>query len=309
MNFPHALRLTRLRFVLLAAVLAVAGLFAAAAQIASATPSRAAAGPKPTIVLEHGAWANSASWDGVVRRLQAAGYPVDVPPNPLQGLAFDPAYLADFLQSISGPIVLVGHSYGGFVITNAATGNPQVKGLVYDDAFIPAAGDTPESLSSAMPGSCLTPAALSFVPYPGAPSGDADVYVKQSVFPGCFANGLPASEGAALAAEQQPQTGGVRQRLACHQGGPGRQRILPGIQTVSLCRRARAEGTWSGLPAVVLQARQVPDEGGGQCHGDAARDDRKPTPPPPPARPAVPAIVDNVAHCHHQGQPRYWAQR
>ena len=124
-------------------------------------------------------------------------------------MSSDSAYLSDFLSTISGPIILVGHSYGGFVITNAATGNPQVKALVYDDAFIPAAGDTPASLSSAKPGSCLTSTALNFVPYPGAPSGDADVYVKQSVFPGCFANGLPASEGAALAAEQQPPVASI----------------------------------------------------------------------------------------------------
>jgi pimeloyl-ACP methyl ester carboxylesterase len=159
-------------------------------------------------VLVHGAWADSSSWNAVVEELQSLGYTVDAPPNPLRGVPEDSAYLSDFLSTISGPIVLVGHSYGGFVITNAATGNTQVKALVYDDAFIPAAGDTPGSLSSAKPGSCLAVAdpstVLNFVPFPGAPSGDADVYVKQSVFPGCFANGLPAREGAALAAEQRP---------------------------------------------------------------------------------------------------------
>jgi pimeloyl-ACP methyl ester carboxylesterase len=158
-------------------------------------------------VLVHGAWADSSSWNAVVEQLQSLGYTVDAAPNPLRGVSGDSAYLSDFLSTISGPIVLVGHSYGGFVITNAATGNTQVKALVYDDAFIPAPGDTPLSLSSAKPGSCLAvdpSTVLNFVPYPGSPSGDADLYVKQSVFPGCFANGLPASEGAALAAEQQP---------------------------------------------------------------------------------------------------------
>jgi pimeloyl-ACP methyl ester carboxylesterase len=81
-----------------------------------------ATGATPTIVLEHGAWADSSSWDRVIRRLQLLGYTVDVPPNPLRGLPGDSAYLADFLKTISGPIVLVGHSYGGAVITNAATG-------------------------------------------------------------------------------------------------------------------------------------------------------------------------------------------
>jgi pimeloyl-ACP methyl ester carboxylesterase len=95
-------------------------------------------------VLVHGAWANSSSWNAVVERLQELGYTVDAPPNPLRGVSSDSAYLADFLSTISGPIVLVGHSYGGFVITNAAAGNAQVKALVYDDAFIPASGDAAE---------------------------------------------------------------------------------------------------------------------------------------------------------------------
>jgi len=208
MKFPHAARLTRMRFGLLAAVLAVVGLFAATAQIASASPSRAATGPKPTIVLEHGAWADSGSWNGVVQRLQHDGYTVYAPPDPLQGLAYDTATLKDFLGTIPGPIVLVGHSYGGMVITNAATGNKNVKALVYDDAFIPAQGDTAGSLSGARPGSCLAVAnpatVFNLVPFPGAPKGVVDAYVKPSVFPGCFANGLPASEGAVLAATQRP---------------------------------------------------------------------------------------------------------
>ena len=219
MNMPHASRRTRLRFIL-PAVLAVGGLLAAGTQIAAAAPTRAAptrvaaaahqrdAAPKPTIVLVHGAWADSGSWNAVVRRLQSAGYTVDVPPNPLQGLSYDTATLTDFLSTISGPIVLVGHSYGGMVITNAATGNPNVKALVYDDAYIPAQGDTLEGLTGAQPGSCLAVAnpatVFNFVPFPDAPSGVVDAYVKASVFPGCFANGLPATEGALLAATQQP---------------------------------------------------------------------------------------------------------
>jgi pimeloyl-ACP methyl ester carboxylesterase len=215
MNMPHAPRRTRLRFILPAAVLAVGGLLAATTQIAAAAPTRVAAAahqraaaPKPTIVLVHGAWADSGSWNAVVQRLQGAGYTVDVPPNPLQGLTYDSATLADFLSTISGPIVLVGHSYGGMVITDAATGNPNVRALVYDDAYIPAKGDTLQGLTGAEPGSCLAVAnpatVFNFVPFPGARSGVVDAYVKASVFPGCFANGLPASEGALLAATQQP---------------------------------------------------------------------------------------------------------
>src|ERR1700727_2640134 len=138
MKFPHAARLTRLRGGLLAAVLAAAGLFPATAQIASASPSRAAAGPKPTIVLEHGAWADSGSWNAVVQRLQHDGYKVYAPPDPLQGLKYDTATLKDFLATIPGPIVLVGHSYGGMVITNAAalTRNTAIQALVFIAAFI-----------------------------------------------------------------------------------------------------------------------------------------------------------------------------
>src|SRR6185369_12330117 len=135
----------------------MAGLVIPLSQIAAAGTAESAAagdGPKPSIVLVHGAWADSGSWDGVIQRLQADGYTVYVPPNPLQGLAYDPAYLADFLHSISGPIVLVGHSYGGAVITNAATGDSQVKALVYVDAFAPAQNQTLAQLLGAYPGSC-----------------------------------------------------------------------------------------------------------------------------------------------------------
>jgi pimeloyl-ACP methyl ester carboxylesterase len=217
MHLPFAARLTRPRLIILAALLAIAGLLIAVAgqtgpahaATGRATQASAASwggGPKPTIVLVHGAWADSGSWNGVIWRLQAAGYTVYAPPNPLRGVSYDSQYLADFLAPISGPIVLVGHSYGGFVITNAATGNPNVKALVYDDAFIPAQNDTLLGLASAVPGSCLNPASSFIrVPYPDPPvTGDVDLYVKASVFPGCFANGLPPAEGAVLAATQRP---------------------------------------------------------------------------------------------------------
>jgi pimeloyl-ACP methyl ester carboxylesterase len=156
--------------------------------------------PKPTIVIEHGAWADGSSFADVVARLQKDGYVVDVPPNPLRG-ATDPAYLASYLATITGPVVLVGHSYGGFVTTNAATGDKNVKALVYVDAYIPAQGDTINSLNAQFPGSLLTPAALSFVPSAG---GVTDAYVQPSMFRSIFANDLPASEAAVLAATQEP---------------------------------------------------------------------------------------------------------
>jgi pimeloyl-ACP methyl ester carboxylesterase len=123
-------------------------------------------GPKPTIVLVHGDWADGSSWSAVISRLQRQGYRVVAPPNPLRGPTEDAPYLASYLQTIPGPIVLVGHSYGGFVITNAATGNPNVKALVYIDAFVPDVNQTLAELSS--PESCLDPAtAFNAVPFSG----------------------------------------------------------------------------------------------------------------------------------------------
>ncbi len=193
----------------LAAAAGLAVTVAAAASTRSLVASHHGSGPRPTIVLVHGAWANGSSWDGVVRRLQADGYTVDVPPNPLMGLDFDPAYLADFLHSISGPIVLVGHSYGGAVITNAATGDKQVKALVYVDAFAPDQGQTIGQLVSSVPGSCVVAAdpttLFNLATYPGAPSRTcSDAYYKQNLFPSCFANGLPLREARVLAATAEP---------------------------------------------------------------------------------------------------------
>src|SRR6202035_3429921 len=186
---------------------AIAGLAIPLSQIASGRTAGAPAagdGPKPSIVLVHGAWADSGSWDGVTQRLQADGYTVYAPPNPLQGLPSDSAFLADFLHSISGPIVLVGPSYGGAVITNAATGDPQVKALVYVDAFAPAQGQTLDQLLASVPGSCAVPANLNVVPFPGAPAGVGDAYITQSAFPSCMADGLPAVQAKVLAADQAP---------------------------------------------------------------------------------------------------------
>ena len=194
------------------ASLTVAAVAILPSQSASVHAARTSQQPKPTIVLEHGAWASGSSWDSVVQRLQHAGYTVDVPPNPLRGLPSDTAYLASFLTSVTGPVVLVGHSYGGAVITDAATGNANVKALVYVDAFIPDQGETVLKLSGAQPGSCLAaspPTVFNFAPYPGSPAKDVDLYVKPAVFAGCFANGLPAEEGVVLAATQRPLAASV----------------------------------------------------------------------------------------------------
>ena len=150
-----------LRWLVVTAMIAVASVVAiptlASAHLSSSGQAHIVSGtPKPTIVLVHGGWADGSSWDQVISILQREGYTVVAPPNPLRGLASDSAYLESYLSTISGPIVLVGHSYGGMVITNAATGNPNVKALVYDDAFEPAAGETVAELTFAKPGSCLS---------------------------------------------------------------------------------------------------------------------------------------------------------
>lgn len=172
-------------------------------------------GVKPTIVLVHGAWADGSSWDQVIPLLQQEGYTVDAPPNPLQGLASDSAYLSSYLSSISGPVILVGHSYGGAVITNAATGNSNVKALVYVDAFEPAAGESLQQLTFAKPGSCLTGGGtlsnvFNFVTNPSQPAGDYDLYLKippgtdYAGFDACFATLVPPQEAAVLGAVQRP---------------------------------------------------------------------------------------------------------
>ena len=162
-------------------------------------------------MLVHGARADGSSWAAVTEKLQHQGYTVDVPPNPLRGVASDAAYLAAYLGTIlgtiSGPIVLVGHSYGGMVITAAATGNANVEALVYIDAFIPDTGDSAGSLTAAEPGSALLVAdsttVFNAVPIPDG-GGNADLYVQQPLFPAMFVAGAPARQAAVLAAGQRP---------------------------------------------------------------------------------------------------------
>jgi pimeloyl-ACP methyl ester carboxylesterase len=172
-------------------------------------------GSRPTIVLVHGAFADSSSWDEVIPILEHEGYHVLAPPNPLRSLSGDAAYIASFLKTIPGPIVLVGHSYGGMVITNAATGNPNVKALVYVDAFMPAAGESAQQLAFAMPGSCLEGGGklsnvFNMVTNPSQPSGDPDLYIKfdaNTEFTGwdaCFANYVQPTQAYELWAGQRP---------------------------------------------------------------------------------------------------------
>jgi pimeloyl-ACP methyl ester carboxylesterase len=156
---------------------------------------------KPTVVLVHGAFADASGWNGVAARLIRDGYPVLAPANPLRGVTADAAYLASILATLSGPLVLVAHSYGGMVITNAATGNANVKALVYVAAFTPDKGDTLLSLQTKYPGSKLGETALDFRPYG---TGLVDGYVKHEVFREVFAGDLPRATTDLMWAGQRP---------------------------------------------------------------------------------------------------------
>jgi pimeloyl-ACP methyl ester carboxylesterase len=211
MTMSRHLAAPRIRSLLLipAVLLLVSGLLAGAlfGSSAHAAPGGRPAAAKPTIVLVHGAWADSSSWSGVISRLQRDGYPVLADPNPLRGLASDAAYLSAFIQQrTTGPVVLVGHSYGGAVITDAATADPTVKALVYVDAFAPAQGESVLGLQSTVPGGPDPGSLFDTVVYPGAPAGDADLYLKTPVVLQDFASGLPAAQAEEIAVTQRPVT-------------------------------------------------------------------------------------------------------
>ena len=194
------------RVPLIAPVLALVALLSLGAGGPAGAKLQAGQRPRPTIVLVHGDWADASSWNGVIERLQDRGFTVVAPPNTLRGPSQDAPYLASYLQSIPGPIVLVAHSYGGFVISNAATGNPNVKALVYIDAFVPDENETLAGLTAGT-GSCiLSNNAFNQVPF----SGGLDLYLRWEAnppyagFTECFANGVDEETAAVLAAVQRP---------------------------------------------------------------------------------------------------------
>ncbi|WP_055593410.1 alpha/beta fold hydrolase [Streptomyces hirsutus] len=202
MSAVHGIRRPTRRLYSAAAGFAVAALCAVPAAPASADGG--AGGVKPTVVLVHGAFADGSSWNGVTKRLQRAGYPVVAPANPLRGLASDAEYIQSVLKSVQGPVVLVGHSYGGSVISEAAVGDAQVKALVYIAAFAPAAGESSLELSNKFPGSTLGPT-LNNVPFPLPGGGTGtDQYIKAEKFHDQFAADVPRSVTDLMAATQRP---------------------------------------------------------------------------------------------------------
>lgn len=177
-----------------------------AATLLSSVPATAiAAEPAlaPTIVLVHGAFADGSSWNGVIRILKHDGYNVIAVANPLRSVHADAQYVANILRTIQSPVVLVGHSYGGSVISEAATGNANVKALVFVAAFAPEAGETVAGLSGKFPGSTLGPALAAPIALDG---GAHDLYIRQDVFHAQFAADVSAAEAQSMAAAQRPVT-------------------------------------------------------------------------------------------------------
>jgi pimeloyl-ACP methyl ester carboxylesterase len=157
---------------------------------------------KPTIVLVHGAFAESASWDRVIDSLAGAGHPVIAAANPLRGVAADAAAVGDLLRAVDGPVVLVGHSYGGMVISNVPADAGEITGLVYVCAFAPEPAETCFTLAGRFPGSTLGDAVR---PVP-LHDGTTDLYIITERFHTQFCADVPAPEAARMAATQRPVT-------------------------------------------------------------------------------------------------------
>src|SRR3954469_20686122 len=184
----------------LAALLSLSALFllTVSTQAGSAAASRAA---KPTVVLVHGAWADASGWSQVTERLQKDGYRVIAPANPLRSLHGDAAYLQSVLAQEKGPFVLVGHSYGGAVITNAAAGSSDVRALVYVNGFAP---DTGEDILHLAGEGSLVPSSIEFKGYPPFGAIDIDIYIKPENFHETLASDLSRKDAAVLAVTQRP---------------------------------------------------------------------------------------------------------
>jgi pimeloyl-ACP methyl ester carboxylesterase len=189
-----------------------------------------------TVVLVHGAFAESASWNGVIERLQAAGVEVTAPPNPLRGISQDSAYVASAIRQIPGPVLAVGHSYGGAVISNAATGLDNVVGLVFVAAFAPDEGERLGEVSATSRDSILGTAQVP-LQYP-TPDGTAtEVAVDPAKLHAVFAADLPEKEAAVLAATQRP----VADLAFTEPSGPPAWKSLPSWTV--LATQDKAAGT------------------------------------------------------------------
>jgi pimeloyl-ACP methyl ester carboxylesterase len=156
----------------------------------------------PTIILVHGAFAESASWDRVIDSLLSRGHPVIAAANPLRGVAADAAAASNLVRAVDGPVVLVGHSYGGSVISNVAADSGEIAGLVYVAGFAPEPGESAFTLSGRFPGSTLGDA---LQPVPRS-DGTTDLYITTERFHDQFCADVPVPQAARMAATQRPVT-------------------------------------------------------------------------------------------------------
>lgn len=209
-----------------------------------------APGPRPTVVLVHGAWADTSSWAGEVQALRRAGYTARAIANPVTDLTRDARQVADFVRAIGGPVVLVGHSYGGSVITNAAAGQSNVKALVYVDAATPAPSEATKQLSGT--GSVLDTLPASRL-FQMVGSGSAtQLYLQPDVFRTDFASDLPRGQASDLWALQRgasPNAFASRSRAAAWRTIPSwafvstGDRIITSASKMAMARRAHAHIT------------------------------------------------------------------
>jgi pimeloyl-ACP methyl ester carboxylesterase len=174
-----------------------------ASTIASAAPPKDAAGSKPTIILVHGAFAGSSNWNGVVADLSRDGYRVVAAANPLRSVKGDADYVASLVSSVPGPVVLVGHSYGGEVISVAAAGHSNVKALVFVAGFAPEVGESAASLGAKFPTGTL---GQTLAPPVALSDGSKDLYIDQARYWRQFAADVPQADAIGMAATQRPIT-------------------------------------------------------------------------------------------------------
>jgi pimeloyl-ACP methyl ester carboxylesterase len=192
---------------------------APASRGASTHMASAATTARPTVVIVHGAFADASGWNDVIGRLRRAGYPVIAPANPLRGVAADAAYIKSVLATVPAPVVLVGHSYGGEVITNAAVGAPNVKALVYVAAIATDDGESQMDTFRRFPGSHIGPSTTVARPFPGG----VDEYIDVKSFRDVFAADQSPAVAATMAATQRP----LAQVASVEKSGPPAWRTLP----------------------------------------------------------------------------------
>lgn len=160
---------------------------------------------KPAIVLVHGAFAESSSWNGVIDRLHNAGYRTIAAANPLRGISADAQTVADLVTSVDGPVVLVGHSYGGAVITNVPRSAGDIRSLVYVAGFAPERGESCGDLAGKVPGGTVAET-LELVDLAGPPAGSRDLYIAQHKYHRQFCADLPERQAQLMAVTQRPVT-------------------------------------------------------------------------------------------------------